>query len=207
MHFLFPPKSTSSPSPPAQPHPPPAFLTPRAQSLWHQLSSPPPLTPPNWTRSKIRRLFLVSLGVPVDLDEVLPPSNQKRLVLPNINLARSPRASGTVERLKAGSTNDSTASLGSSGRKAGGGRKKEAEPEFDLNALTLLASTTEARLGGMEDGELVAHVDLIKGFLNEGQVAVKFWEGKVEEGRREKEALEGVIERVVGFVKGRRGGR
>ncbi|KAM7207056.1 hypothetical protein V8F33_000155 [Rhypophila sp. PSN 637] len=62
----------------------PIFLTPRSASLWSQLVAPPPLLPPDWIRSRIRRLFLVSLGVPVDLDEILPASKQKKLVLPSL---------------------------------------------------------------------------------------------------------------------------
>jgi hypothetical protein len=36
-----------------------AFLSDRSLSLWQQLLQPPPMAPPNWTRSRIRRLFLV----------------------------------------------------------------------------------------------------------------------------------------------------
>ena len=59
------------------------FLSERSHSLWSQLVAPPPLQPPDWVRSRIRRLFLVSLGVPVDLDEILPASKQKKLILPS----------------------------------------------------------------------------------------------------------------------------
>ncbi|OJJ51274.1 hypothetical protein ASPZODRAFT_163132 [Penicilliopsis zonata CBS 506.65] len=62
------------------------FTTDRSLSLWSQLVAPPPLQPQNWVKSRIRRLFLVSLGVPVDLDEILPASKQKKLVLPSIKL-------------------------------------------------------------------------------------------------------------------------
>ncbi|KAJ4479321.1 hypothetical protein J3R30DRAFT_3477524 [Lentinula aciculospora] len=42
--------------------------------------APPPTKPPNWTRSRIRRQHLISLGIPVNLDEVLPPhANGKAL--------------------------------------------------------------------------------------------------------------------------------
>jgi len=39
----------------------------------------PPLKPPNWTRSRIRRQHLIALGIPVNLDEVLPRTNGKPL--------------------------------------------------------------------------------------------------------------------------------
>lgn len=38
----------------------------------------PQLRPPNWTRSKIRRRHLISLGIPVNLDEVNPYSGSGR---------------------------------------------------------------------------------------------------------------------------------
>lgn len=37
------------------------------------LKTPPPTKPPNWIRSRIRRQHLITLGIPVNLDEVLPP--------------------------------------------------------------------------------------------------------------------------------------
>lgn len=43
------------------------------------LNTPPPLKPPNWTRSRIRRQHLIALGIPVNLDEVLPRLNGKPL--------------------------------------------------------------------------------------------------------------------------------
>jgi hypothetical protein len=75
------------------------FTNDRSLSLWSQLVAPPPLQPPNWIKSRIRRLFLVSLGVPVDLDEILPASKQKKLVLPSMNLdGHSPSTSSELPR-------------------------------------------------------------------------------------------------------------
>ncbi|KAK4156965.1 hypothetical protein C8A00DRAFT_30172 [Chaetomidium leptoderma] len=86
LDALFPPPDAfpaALPTPSAKENP--VFLTPRSASLWSQLVAPPPLQPPDWIRSRIRRLFLVSLGVPVDLDEILPASSkQKKLVLPSL---------------------------------------------------------------------------------------------------------------------------
>ena len=125
MHFdaMFPNTTTEKLSelPPVEPLPAdsPIFPSERSRSLWKQLVTPPPLQPPNWTKSRIRRLFLVSLGVPVDLDEILPPSKQKKLVLPDVNLEPSSRKSesdkaiGSVARLKARTANDSTGSVDS----------------------------------------------------------------------------------------------
>lgn len=50
-----------------------------SRSLYNALyqTSPPGIHHPNWTRSRIRRRHLVSLGIPVNLDEVLPNVNGK----------------------------------------------------------------------------------------------------------------------------------
>lgn len=173
------------------------------------------MQPPNWTRSRIRRLFLVSLGVPVDLDEILPPSKQKRLILPSIGLdsTSSPRPSTTIDRLKDAPGNDSTTSLDS---RTGAPKPKRFRgtaqkgppppPDFDANAASLLAATTDEALQVYSDAELKDHVFTL-GLLNESASRVlEYWLERRDEGLKEKEALEGVIENLVGFVKGRRKG-
>lgn len=51
-----------------------------SRDLYNMLiQSPPPTKPPNWTRSRIRRQHLIALGIPVNLDEVLPRANGKPL--------------------------------------------------------------------------------------------------------------------------------
>ncbi|CZT17455.1 uncharacterized protein RCC_03289 [Ramularia collo-cygni] len=190
------------------------FLSDRSLSLWQQLVSPPPMQPPNWTRSRIRRLFLVSLGVPVDLDEILPPSKQKRLVLPNINLPASPRAS-TLERLKRGDGgNESSTSIDS---KTGTAKKSSTTtsrrrgppppPEFDANSAVLICRTTVEAMEGLEDGELKSHLESLEGLNRRSSGVLEYWLQRKDEALKEKEALEGVIENLVGFVKGRRGGK
>lgn len=56
------------------------LVTPESRDLYKMLiQSPPPTKPPNWTRSRIRRQHLIALGIPVNLDEVLPRANGKPL--------------------------------------------------------------------------------------------------------------------------------
>ncbi|KAK0929995.1 hypothetical protein LTR29_016902 [Friedmanniomyces endolithicus] len=174
------------------------------------------MAPPNWTRSRIRRLFLVSLGVPVDLDEILPPSKQKRLVLPNINLGASwssPRASTAVERLKEGGANDSTTSLASTAsagkkqaRRQGGAKGPPPPPDFELNAAALLCRVTEQAMQGYGDEELRDFVGTLEGVNQRASEVLEYWVQRKDEGLKEKEVLEGVVGNLVGFVKGRRGG-
>ncbi|KDQ64328.1 hypothetical protein JAAARDRAFT_201685 [Jaapia argillacea MUCL 33604] len=56
------------------------LVTPESRAFYDELvKPPPPMEPPNWTRSKIRRQHLIALGIPVNLDEVLPRANGKAL--------------------------------------------------------------------------------------------------------------------------------
>lgn len=206
LDTLFP--TTTNPAPPPSPRPVPQtpnpiFPTPRAASLWSQLVAPPPLQPPNWTRSRIRRLFLVSLGVPVDLDEILPASKQKKLILPS---TLSPRGSSDTRRrdgskVRGKLENTSSASLDqqvASGNRSG--RKKRGpppQPEMDLAATRRLCATTHQALEGMTEEELSAHVARLEEAIVRAREVLNWWERRREEKLGDKEAFEGVIENLV----------
>ncbi|KIW28541.1 uncharacterized protein PV07_08196 [Cladophialophora immunda] len=192
----------------------PIFPSDRSRSLWKQLITPPPLQPPNWTQSRIRRLFLVSLGVPVDLDEILPPSKQKKLVLPDINLEPSPRKSegdraiGSLARLKAeAGANDSSASIDSTqsgaakeGQRVPRSRKPKGPPpppELDLAAVRRLCATTEEKLEGLTDEELQSHVKELNELTAKTSEVLEYWLKRRDGLVKEKEAFEGVIENLV----------
>ncbi|KIW89031.1 uncharacterized protein Z519_10516 [Cladophialophora bantiana CBS 173.52] len=192
----------------------PIFPSDRSRSLWKQLITPPPLQPPNWTQSRIRRLFLVSLGVPVDLDEILPPSKQKKLVLPDINLEPSARKSeadktlGSLARLKAQSgANDSSASIDSTqsggvkeGQRVPRSRKPKGPPpppELDLAAVKRLCATTEEKLEGLTDEELQRHVKELNELTARTSEVLEYWLKRRDGLVKEKEAFEGVIENLV----------
>jgi len=56
------------------------LITPTSRDMYKVLLQTNPSTrPPNWTRSRIRRQHLISLGIPVNLDEVLPRAAGKPL--------------------------------------------------------------------------------------------------------------------------------
>ncbi|RMZ85482.1 hypothetical protein DV737_g793, partial [Chaetothyriales sp. CBS 132003] len=214
LDYIFPSttaESTAAASPPeAIDSASPIFPSDRSRSLWKQLVTPPPLQPPNWTQSRIRRLFLVSLGVPVDLDEVLPPSKQKKLILPDINLepsrkSESDKALGSVTRLKQQAANDSSASIDSSqsgakeGRSRGGRRHKgpPPPPDLDLSAVRRLCATTDEKLDGFTDAEIQAHVKELKLMTEKTAELLEYWLKRRDGLRKEKEAFDGVIENLV----------
>lgn len=190
------------PSPPLPSTQNSMFLTDRSLSLWSQLVAPPPLQPPNWVRSRIRRLFLVSLGVPVDLDEILPASKQKKLILPSIHLrSRSqspPYGRGQDSRLRIRQDNTSTASVDRpSSTKPRRRKGPPAPPELDFQATKMLCATTAAALSNMTDGELQAHVKELEEANAKASEVLEYWLKRRDSALGDKEAFEGVIENLV----------
>ncbi|KAI9786806.1 MAG: hypothetical protein M1835_002930 [Candelina submexicana] len=201
------PKSPALEAPPPDPllKESSVFLTERSLSLWSQLVAPPPLQPPNWVRSRIRRLFLVSLGVPVDLDEILPASKQKKLVLPSIRLSsesRSPRPSydgrvmGSVAKLKR--KNDSSASVNSTSSSPSRRRKgPPSPPDVDIPSARILCATTDAALGNLTDEELKNHIRELQALMDRAGEVLEHWLKRKDGAVGDKEAFEGVIENLV----------
>ncbi|KAM3463932.1 hypothetical protein BB8028_0002g16070 [Beauveria bassiana] len=206
LNTLYPPELLEVPAPQALPKDASVFINPRSASLWSQLVAPPPLAPPDWIRSRTRRLFLVSLGVPVDLDEILPASKQKKLILPSLNLkSSSPRASsdtrggGGVSQLRQGDGNASSTSVDSQGKQpvAKTRRGPPTEPDLDLVAARYLCNTTDEALAGMTDEELKAHVSKLEAMQGSASDVLEYWKKRTDEKLGDREAFEGVIENLV----------
>ena len=75
---------------------------------------------------------------------------------------------------------------------------------MDFSALTL--DNWAAKIANMLDEELRAHLVTLDEINGRASGVLEYWLMRRDEGVKEKEALEGVIENLVGFVKGRRGG-
>lgn len=172
-----------------------SFLTERSQSLWAQLVAPPPLQPPNWVKSRTRRLFLVSLGVPVDLDEILPASKQKKLVLPSIDVEKEREKAATT-----GSPKEKAASAGAS-KPNQSRRGKPAPPEFDDNSARRLCSTTKEALEAFSVTELQAHLKALDELKAKANNALEYWLIQRDSAHGDKEAFEEVINNFVKHAK------
>ena len=204
MNALFPPDEIDNSALPTPQNEHPIFFTSRSASLWTQLVAPPPLQPPNWIRSRIRRLFLVSLGVPVDLDEILPASKQKKLVLYLNPPSQSPRTSTdsrSISRLKAEDGNASTTSLDSQGKPSRSDSKRRKgpppAPALDLGSARQLCTITNEALNGMTMDELKEHVQKLEGMVGTANEVLEYWTKKTDEKLGDREAFEGVIENLV----------
>ncbi|RDA93453.1 hypothetical protein CP533_2670 [Ophiocordyceps camponoti-saundersi (nom. inval.)] len=204
LSALFPPDQLNYITLPPPPKDMSVFSTPRAAPLWSQLVAPPPLAPPDWIRSRTRRLFLVSLGVPVDLDEILPASKQKKLILPSLSApTTSPRNSSdsrSASRNRRDGANASSTSVDAQGNKrtASKGRKgPPPQPELDLVAARYLCTTTDEALNGMTDDELKEHVKKLESMQDAAKELLEYWKQRTDEKIGDREAFEGVIENLV----------
>lgn len=185
------------------------FQTERSQSLWSQLVAPPSLNPPNWIKSRTRRLFLVSLGVPVDLDEILPASKQRKLILPSMAASseeRSPRP-WAEERSNNGAARakqkkQSATWADSSSAKADQSRRGSVQaPDFDVGSVNIVCSIAETALNNFTDEELKAHVERLQNLQCRADETLEFWTKRRDQAIGEKEAFEAVIENLVTHAK------
>lgn len=205
---LLPASQNLNTLPPVEPIPDSAaiFSTERSLSLWSQLVAPPPLQPQNWVKSRIRRLFLVSLGVPVDLDEILPASKQKKLVLPSMDFDPSGATTPSHNQAhKEGETpqneNMTASGQGHPTRQKTTRRGAVPPPELDLPGVRRLCSTTEAALSGLTDDELKKHVQELERVTLRASTVLEYWLKRRDGLVGEKEAFEGVIENLVSHVR------
>jgi len=84
------------------------LVTPDSRALHQSLfqNSLPSAHPPNWTRSRIRRQQLITLGIPVNLDEVLSHASSKPL--PALHITSRPMSAPPVPRNGSQPTNGHT---------------------------------------------------------------------------------------------------
>lgn len=139
----------------------------------------------------------------MDLDEILPASKQKKLVLPSVHIEQDRRASlrateaasGLVERMKEG--NAAAAIAGEAGRPSLSTRPVKPGSELDLNAARLLCSTTDVAMHGFGDDELAQHVARLERFAQSADQMLQYWTKQRDSALGDKKAFEEVIENLV----------
>lgn len=137
----------------------------------------------------------------MDLDEILPASKQKKLVLPSLNVPSglSPRTSSesrSISRLRQGDANTSSTSVDTQGKP----KKRKGpppQPEFDMVTARHLCVTTDEALDGMTDEELKSHIAKLEGLQDTAKEVLEFWQKRTDEKIAERETFEGVIENLV----------
>ena len=140
------------------------------------------------------------------MDEILPASKQKKLVLPSINArsdSPSPANGGRAgSRVRLKQDNASSTSIDKGGAASTAGKKKgrkarDLAPDLDIPAARLLCATTETALKGMTDDELREHFKRIQELEVRASEVLEYWLKKRDGALGEKEAFEGVIENLV----------
>lgn len=158
-------------------------------------------------------MFLVSLGVPIDLDEIHPKSKQKKLVLPSTVRSDSEhrrsdsrrRKGGDIKGLKdanASSTSVSSQTKGSKDRdrrkrKVGNDQLPSRPPPLDFPAVRHLCSPTETALKNLTDAELEIHVQKLEEMTKKAGEVLEYWVKRRDAATGEKEMFESVVGDLV----------
>jgi hypothetical protein len=141
--------------------------------------------------------------VPVDLDEILPASKQKKLILPSIHLnpsSSSPRNSNdtpNISRLKQTDGNNSSTSVDSQGKPSKRRKGPPPPPELDLVYARQLCTITDEAMDGLTMEELKEHVKKLEAMEGLAAEVLDYWTKRTDEKLGDREAFEGVIENLV----------
>ncbi|KAF9057990.1 hypothetical protein BJ165DRAFT_1412047 [Panaeolus papilionaceus] len=123
------------------------LVTPSSREMYKiLLSTPPPTKPPNWTRSRIRRQHLINLGIPVNLDEVLPKASGKPL--PPLQIHTRPMSAPPTRQnsLANGGTHTSHNSRSGTPQPGQKGPQFGPKPELDMSKINKLLQLTHESL-------------------------------------------------------------
>ncbi|BFZ57026.1 hypothetical protein PYCC9005_004076 [Savitreella phatthalungensis] len=177
----------------------PFMLTDRACSLWRQLMAPPALSPPEWRTSRIRRLFLVSLGIPVDLDDLLPRVKHKKLVLPRAttNTTHTTHRTHIARGSIATQAHAAAASLASA--RDGDRKREDVCGSFDVVGARLSGGSTETFVRSLPPLDRGAHLRLIGHLNGHAKLCVEALEKEEARLKDQVETFGAVIENLVKF--------
>lgn len=187
-----------------------SYFTLRSKSLWDQLAAAPNTpsqagtTVTDWKRSAIRRYFLVSLGVPVDLDEVMPQKGkQKRLILPtNNNEALEKSASSAAASASNRSGKSQNSSDGAS-RSTKNTARQDSEFSQDAESIakwSRLANVSEIAINNMSGDELREYVRSIALAIDAARTTHSQWTARRDDALKDKGTFESVIESFVVYA-------
>ncbi|EPX72129.1 uncharacterized protein SOCG_04822 [Schizosaccharomyces octosporus yFS286] len=142
----------------------------RILSLWDKLIEMPVLQRPDWLRSSIRHIFLVSMGLPVDLDELLPSQS---------NPSSSSASFKNILKISTSST------------------QLENEPSFNYTVARRLCCTTHEILASRSSDALVKHINMLKQYVSEATALAQYWTDKRDSSFNDKLLYETVVDDLV----------
>ncbi|KAK9238733.1 hypothetical protein V1525DRAFT_400382 [Lipomyces kononenkoae] len=194
-------------------HDPPAIVksqlqvSSRSVSLWSNLKEVPSPQPTDWRTSRIRRTYLVSLGVPVDLDQVLPARKRqeklvlstKRSVLPS-NGPLSARESMQSNREVEPNPPTRPASVPLPRSSSSRANSPGPPPDFDADYTRQLSRVSDTALKNMTTEELSAHMRELERVKIEASTVLAYWIDKRNSSAEDKMKYEGVIESSIEYA-------
>lgn len=164
----------------------------------------------NFLKSFTRRILLKDLGVPLDLDELLPRKEKKHFII-----RRSQRS--MEKSRKSGAEGDGAANpanAATEGKRgsdtprddstSGSATPMALETEMKLDAWSRLVEIRKEQRERMEVPELQELVVQLKEANEQAKEVLKQWTDKLELGYKNKEAFEAVVENMVGFAQKQR---
>ncbi|KAK7206143.1 hypothetical protein BZA70DRAFT_124789 [Myxozyma melibiosi] len=194
-----------------------AWLTVYRAEIWESLTKPRRSQVPDWKTSRTRRTYLVSLGMPVDLDQVLPTKQtQEKLVLSlkqkkrlSANAGGSQSTETTASRASSSSdkpitplSHANTATLQPTHASAPVSRTETpvAVPEFDVDRARQLSRVSVAALENMSTAELQSHVEELEQVKVDAAKYLAYWIDMRNTSEEDKAKYEGVIESSIEYA-------
>ncbi|ODQ65911.1 hypothetical protein NADFUDRAFT_70260 [Nadsonia fulvescens var. elongata DSM 6958] len=181
--------------------------SPAVEQIWSHLHVLPQISPYEWTRSTVRRMFLINLGVPLNLDEILPAKQRRKLVLhtgSNQSIQSIPK--GLDEEVNDKNNYDSNQVI----------EKKDISHE-DLNDETLtqmtnanidewtrLSNVTTIALESMAEDEILVFTQTLENNILLAKRTLSTWQVSKHNEESQKESLESVIENMLGYAQKQR---
>lgn len=142
----------------------------------------------------------MSLGVPVDLDEILPAeTKQKKLVLPSMHLDRN-----SMDSRSSSPSGNSRSQSGTGSKENDGDQSKGKPGTLDFSSARILCSTSDVALSHFTVEELQEHIRQLKDMTQIAGENLTYWLQKRNSAQGDKEMFETVIESLVGYARKKR---
>lgn len=176
-----------------------------SRDLFNEITQPPPPSkPPNWTRSRIRRQHLITLGVPVNLDEVLEPQAPGKSALPPLHITSRPMSAPPGPRKQPHTNGNMASSVANSrsGTPQPGGRRAASnlgpKPVLDEARISKLVEVDPANLSLLPLPALEKHLGEIREQTASASALLTYLLQSRDALQQDSETYNGLIAELVG---------
>ncbi|KAK9460825.1 uncharacterized protein V1516DRAFT_616051, partial [Lipomyces oligophaga] len=183
--------------------------TRHGSEFWTELNQKRTPHETDWRTSRIRRAYLINLGLPVDLDQILPSAGkqEKLVVLSGVSGARRKLGQESTGSLLKESGRESTEQTPGSPLKklahtasAPVSRVSSPAIDFDLNYARRLSRTSSIVLDRMTVQDLQSHIAELERIKIEAATYLGYWIDLRQNAEDDKEKYEGVIASSIDYA-------